>query len=119
MLLTWFFGKEISIENTTKSAFINKVAEMLDLNESQIEAFILKSIPDGELSIKAVNYSLLCLLLHPLTSPYITAVPKAGIIPYGTYIFVLESFKKDLLMDIEMLEWFCPTRIYFNAPSSV
>ncbi len=119
MLLTWFFGKETSVENTTKSAFINKVAEMLDLNKSQIEAFILKSIPAGNLSIKAVNYSLLCLLLHPLSSSYITTVRKATIIPYGTYIFVLESFKKDLLMDIEMLEWFCPTCIYFNAPSSI
>lgn len=113
-MLSWLTGKEVKFEEEpTRENLVKELALLLKLKEYQIEAILLKTRLE-QLTVRELNYCILCLIEHPLTaSKAVNAIPAKEELYESLTLKVTEEAVA--ILDIEMLEWFLPTYISISG----
>lgn len=119
-VLSWLFNKEVVFpadEEVNKESLVKLLSVLTSLKEHQIESILLKKLPLERLTVKELNYCVLCLIEHPLTAKKVNSLLLSDVKIYET-ITIEERELYDAILDMEMLEWFVPTYICVLGPEN-
>ena len=114
-LLSWYLNTVVDVnEEPTKENLISLLAKNTGLKKYQIESVLLKTPVFGRMTVKELNYYILCMVEHPLTAKD----NGFKIQLYGSFN-ISATNKDEVLLDIEMLQLFVPSYIYVYGDYSL